>query len=268
MSHLIEKKIAYKYALILGGKKGLLNLFIKFTKNRNFYFISVIIKLIDNRIRNRKNIKKLKKIYSNRNKMLKLHEQHINKIQVSNFTIISSNCWGGAVYEDLKMQYLTPTVGLFLFAPCFIFMLKDLKFYMNCKLNFINKSKYPEANIYIEAFGNYPIGLLNQNIEIHFLHYKNEQEAFEKWERRKMRINWDNLFISCTDRDNMTLELMKQYDELPFEKKVLFTAINYPNIKSAHKIKTYKNNNYVGDLYNERYTVTSSFDLKEWLNRR
>ena len=35
------------------------------------------------------------------------------KVKNKNFTIISNNCWAGGVYEDLRMEYNTPTVGLF-----------------------------------------------------------------------------------------------------------------------------------------------------------
>lgn len=183
------------------------------------------------------------------------HLIEIQKISSSNFTIISANCWGGSVYEDLKLQYLTPTVGLFFYAPCYIEFLKDLEAYMQASPEFINHSKYPEANQYRNQNYAYPIGLLNKKVEIHFLHYKTEQEALEKWERRKQRINWENLFIACTDRDRMTTELMKEFDQLPYAKKVIFTAKKYPDIKSAVQIKAYKKQMEVGDLYNERYFI-------------
>lgn len=44
---------------------------------------------------------------------------NINKIGLKNkcFTIISNNCWGGFVYQKFNLQYRTPFVGLFIFAP-------------------------------------------------------------------------------------------------------------------------------------------------------
>ena len=44
------------------------------------------------------------------------------------------------------------------------------------------------------------------------------------------------------------------------------TAKKYPDIKSAVRLKAYKKNGMVGDLYNHRYQVTPSFDLQKWLN--
>ncbi len=214
---------------------------------------------------------KLKKKRQNRQKEewkinIENHKNVISKITNENFTIFSSNCWGGTVYEDLKIPYQTPTVGLFFYAPCFITLLKDLKNIVGGKLEFIKTSKYQEANTYLEHNNFYPIGLLNNEVEIHFLHYKTEEDAREKWESRKERINWDNLFIACTDRDLMTPKLMKEYDKIDFPKKVLFTSKKY-FYKTITQLKAFKGEPFVGDLYRLRYTVTINFDLAKWLNK-
>jgi uncharacterized protein (DUF1919 family) len=198
-------------------------------------------------------------------KQIETHYKYINKIKIDSFSIISSNCWAGSVYEDIKSPYQTPTVGLFFYAPCFIEFLKDLQGFMNVTPEFISSSRYPEANLFRIENDPYPIGLLKNSVEIHFLHYKSDQEALEKWERRKQRINWDKLFIACTDRDRMTPELMKEFDELTYTHKVLFTAKKHSTIKCAVQIEAFKNQSEVGDLYNQRYFITASFDLKKWL---
>ena len=40
-------------------------------------------------------------------------------------TIISNNCWGGFVYQKFNLQYRTPFVGLFIFAPDYIELLEN-----------------------------------------------------------------------------------------------------------------------------------------------
>lgn len=195
------------------------------------------------------------------------HKGIMDKVKANDFSIISSNCWGGSVYEDLKIPYLTPTIGLFFYAPCFIKMLNNLKHYMNETPIFISQSKYEEANEYRNDNYKYPIGLLGGDVEIQFLHYKSEEEALTKWEERKKRINWDNLYIACTDRDLMTLELMKEFDALDYPNKVIFTAKKYAKIQSAVKLQSYKNDMEVGDLYNQRYNVTKDFNISEWLKK-
>lgn len=196
----------------------------------------------------------------------KLHDKKMKTILANDFTIISSNCWGGSVYEDLNLPYKSPTIGLFFYAPCYINFLKNLKTNINLPLTFVETSKYEDANVFRRNEHSYPIGKLGDDIEIQFLHYKTKEEALEKWERRKQRINWDNLFVSCTDRDGMTQELMEEFDSLPYQNKVLFTGQNYENIKSVQYLKAFGKDKMVGDIYTYRYAITQSFDLKEWLN--
>jgi uncharacterized protein (DUF1919 family) len=138
---------------------------------------------------------------------------------VKDFTIMFSNCWVGAVYEDLKLPDQTPTIGLFFYAPCYLELLQNLKTNSNLTLTFATISKYEDASTYRDENCNYPIGVLGDTIEIQFLHYKTEAEAEaeaeaeDKRERRNQRINWDNLFIACTDRDGMTKKLTTGFDE-------------------------------------------------------
>lgn len=209
-----------------------------------------------------------KKTWQKKEKAKALHRLKMAEIDVKEFSIISSNCWGGSVYEDLKLPYQSPTIGLFFYAQCYLELLQELKTNINLPLSFTATSKYQEANIYRNENYAYPIGLLGENIEIHFLHYKTIEEAEDKWARRKERVNWNNLYIACTDRDGMTPELMKTFDNLPYKNKVLFTGQSYPTIKSAQYLKAFKKDKIVGDLYNQRFFVTQNFNLKYWLSKK
>jgi uncharacterized protein (DUF1919 family) len=92
-------------------------------------------------------------------------------------------------------------------------LLKDLKVTIYLRLTFVESSKYDDANVFRNENFKYPIGKLGTDIEINFLHYKTEAEVKDKWERRNQRINWDNLFIACTDRAGMTNKLTTGFDE-------------------------------------------------------
>ena len=53
-----------------------------------------------------------------------------------------------------------------------------------------------------------------------FLHYKSKEEAAEKWNRRKERIQWDNLFFKMSEQNLCNPEILKKFDSLPAEKKI------------------------------------------------
>lgn len=124
-------------------------------------------------------------------------------------------------------------------------------------LRFVRHSKY------IPDFSNdYPLALLG-DIELHFLHYKSENEAREKWERRLRRICWENLYFKFNDNDQCTYELMKEFEKLPYKSKVIFSSKNYEDLPSLVHFKSQEKQGQVGiDLkYYHKY-----FNVVKWLN--
>lgn len=191
------------------------------------------------------------------------------RLQNKNFTIIANNCWGGEIYRALNLPYKTPFIGLFLFAPCYIRLLKNLKTYLNSELNFTKLSQYKFVNQQREQgiWDFYPIGLLN-DVEIHFMHYFSESEAREKWLRRLGRIDWEpeNLFLKFCDRGFCTQELITEFERLDYSQKVCFTSKNYPELKSTVWIEECKNDPYVVDGKVLHSVCRKYFDAVDWLN--
>ena len=183
------------------------------------------------------------------------------------FTIISNNCFGGGIYESLNLPYTSPTVGLFFYAPDYILFLKDLNVNLTKKIEFKNNSKFEEANLFRESkkwF--YPIGFLDNGIEIHFMHYKSENEAVIKWERRAERVNFQNLFIKFCDRDLCSDIIVEEFVKLDFEKKVFFSS-KKKDINCLVYLPKYKKNDFVGDLYNSPWTYRKELNILKWLNK-
>ena len=117
----------------------------------------------------------------------------------------------------------------------------------------------------------YPTGMLG-DIEIRFNHYDTFEEGVEKWEERKKRINWDNLFIIAIDGDNCTYDSIRRFDELPYENKVIFTHKPYPEFKSAYCIKGFEDKEGVGVLlyFKKQFWIRrylDDFDYVSFLNK-
>lgn len=185
-------------------------------------------------------------------------------IKNKNFSIISNNCWAGRVYQYLDMPYLSPTAGLYFFAPDYIKFVSDLRRYLNTPLRFIN----PEESKYYEEIKkrnqiNRPIGILD-DVEIVFLHYKTKEEAEEKWNRRKERVNFDNIILKFSRMDLCTEKEIQKFDSLPFKNK--FVLNNRLPLK-------YKSEVYWKEEWNEdgilRDTIPfpGNLDINKLLNR-
>ena len=160
--------------------------------------------------------------------------------------------------HDLGIRFNSPTINLYFDAKDYVKFLENMDYYLDCKLRFESRSD------------SYPIGYLD-DLKIYFVHYSDCDEANEKWEERKKRLNKENLFIIMTDRDGCTFELLERFDKLPYKNKIIFTSKKYEQIKSSIWISKYRNQNTVGYLH-EIHSLSGkrgyniNFDYVAWLN--
>ncbi len=179
-------------------------------------------------------------------------------VGTSKISIISSNCFAGRIMQDLKMEYNSPTLGLYFMYPDYIEFLQHLEYYLKeAKIEFVEHSKYKlgderRADWTIMHHW-YPIGLLDKKVEIHFLHYHTEEEAASKWYRRASRVNFENLFVVGMDQNLCSEQDIRDFENLPFKRKVLFSTHNIEELGSNCFIKEFDGNNGVGDPYKCAY---------------
>ena len=179
------------------------------------------------------------------------------------FSINSNSCVAGGIYQKLDMLYATPTVGLFLFPDDYIEFLEKLEYYIKQPLQFKPISKYNEANERRKkSHQYYPIGVLGTDIEVHFLHYKNENEAKEKWTRRKKRINFRNLFIIWDDKENFKEEFLSRYEKLPYDHKLFLSIKDRVGSGKVVLVRISQNDPHVIT----RASFEKNFNIIKWLN--
>jgi len=178
-------------------------------------------------------------------------------IKNKDFTIISNNCWGGHVYQDLNLEYRSPFVGLYLHLPCYLKLLNNLEHYMDQELTFSDTSKYEKADRKRKE-NYYPFGKLD-DIELHMLHYSSEDEAYSKWNRRKERMNWDNLFYKISADNDEYIDLLEEFDKLKFPNKVCLSPYNLGTVQCNVQIPKFT-------VRNEMSNYSKYFDFVTWLN--
>ncbi len=145
------------------------------------------------------------------------------KIYNPNFTIISNNCWGGTVYESYGIRKMSPTVGMFIMPEDYLKMIKKLKYYLEQPLVFINpdNSKWRKKLEHKSNWNTYLIGKID-DIELHMLHYHDENVAKSKWESRIERINWNRILYKFNDQNGATKEQILQFLNMPLKNKICF----------------------------------------------
>lgn len=152
------------------------------------------------------------------------------------FTLLSQNCIGGVFYHDMGLPFQSPTINLYFTAADFVKLAKEPRRYM-------------ELSLEVKWGLDYPLGKLG-DIMIHFMHYKTCEEAKAAWERRKARVDYDNIVIISTDMEGFDDSVFEQWKAIPYP-KALFTANpKYANDPGSVYYPQYQG--YVVDLIPKR----------------
>lgn len=169
-------------------------------------------------------------------------------------TIIAGDCIGGIIYHDLGLRFNSPTINLWMKKEDFTVFVRDLEGYLNAGL--IDESGSCGVN--------YPIGSLeyNQNkIYVYFMHYDTFEQAKKKWEERKKRVDFNNIYIiqnilHATDQE------IACFDSLPYKNKMLITSQNLTGSENVRVCSLYQRENVqTSNIFNYR----SRFARKRWM---
>ena len=150
-------------------------------------------------------------------------------------TIISSDCFGGIIYHNLKLEFRSPTINLTMPKEDFLQFVRELKGYLEAELTEVTDHSY-----------DYPVGQLEYNgrkIQIRFMHYKTFAHAKKKWDERKKRVDFSNIYIIQTIR-KVTAEDVLAFDSLPYRNKMLLANANPTNSKNVVTHEVFSKPNY------------------------
>ena len=189
----------------------------------------------------------------------KVYTNNLRKrLQVKNFSIICSNCVGGVIYHRLGQKFLTPTINLWLYQDEFIKFCENLHYYLNCDLKFMDTAEF-----------DFPVAMLD-DIHIFFNHAKTNEEAEEDWNKRRGRVNYENLYIIMFDGDGITKDDMLRLENIDCRNKIVISSKEYPDIPYVKTIKPNLNKTD-GERYMDRdwllrRTFEKKWDFVSWLN--
>lgn len=114
----------------------------------------------------------------------RINRKNKKRLKNKDITIISSNCTGGFLYHWLGMQFRSPFINLYMTPDDFIIAMEHFDEFI----------EYPITEKKDTKLG-YPIGIGGNNTLIHFMHYATFEEAIEKWNERRKRINTENMCV-------------------------------------------------------------------------
>lgn len=155
-------------------------------------------------------------------------------------SIISDDCWGGNVYHYLGLRFDSPFINCYIHNDDFVKMLEDLSYYIDQPLKMEDEGTQWKT----------PIGSLGEDtkkIYIHFNHCYLFEDARRDFERRRLRINRNNLFIKMSfGWGKYSDETVRKYDNLIFDKKIFLAPFetNFnSSINHQYFLEEFKNRN-------------------------
>lgn len=178
------------------------------------------------------------------------------RLKNKNATIIASNCIGTFIYYDMKARFNSPTINLSFDMNDFVRFLENLPWYLD-------QPVLPHED---DRFS-YPCGMVG-DVEIRFNHYKTFEEAAAKWNERRQRVDWNNLFIIGIDGDGCTYESLRRFDALPYPNKVILTHKPYPEFASAHYLPGFEDRDgiYLATDFTDQFLIRRYMDRFDYIS--
>lgn len=178
------------------------------------------------------------------------------KNRISNFTLLCGNCMGGYIYHQLGLEFQSPTINLMMLQPDFYKFILNLDYYLSLEFEEVTTPS------------GVPVGKLG-DITVYFTHYDSFEDGVNSWKRRVSRIDRDNLYIVCTDRDGITADDIHSLKNVRCKKLVVFTAKKY-NEPFCFQISQYEKNGEIGNILGKtisgKWRFERFFDYVAWLN--
>ncbi len=193
---------------------------------------------------------------------VRLHIRNkIDRLRLNNpnVSIITNHCMGGIICHDLGIQFNSPTVNLKILPSDFIKFAENLEEYISKDIVEVEDDSV-----------SYPVGMLG-DVKLWFVHYETFEQAVSAWNRRKKRINWDNIRVMLTVREECSDDILSHFEKLPY-KKVVFANEEHTNFPSV----IFANNHgkqlsgYISDVMNvfgKRGYECGGFDYIKFLNK-
>ena len=130
---------------------------------------------------------------------------------------------GGVIYSQLGMEFLSPTINMFIEDENFIKLAYEPEKYFSIVPTAVT-DKYVDP---IDPSVSYP-KIRIDDIEICCLHYKDCADAISAWDRRRKRVNLDNVFVIGNSWNmHSDLQLVEKIADAP-HRTIVFSTVDVP----------------------------------------
>lgn len=190
------------------------------------------------------------------------------KVKDVGFSLVSQNCIGGFLYNNMGLQFNSPTINTLIRGGSFIKFVNDIDKYI---------AMTPVAAP-VEDWVDEKPALMLGDISVRCPHSESIDKALGDWKRRAKRFDGrDMRFIATTWDLGENLDLIQRFLDLPY-RKVLFTCDKHITGPEVFNIDANRYQSIDGFRQDNTFNVMARipwtgkrvfedcFDWVEWLN--
>ena len=186
-------------------------------------------------------------------------------------TLITNNCWGGVIAHNYGMEFCSPTVNLQILPEDFPKFCENLSQYLEMDLKECdNLTKWHETCL-INMFGyvpdfRFPLGMVGDVLVV-FQHYDTFEDAKEKWDIRRKRVDFNNIGYMFHLKDPKYTYHAKKVMALNLPNSVCITEDF--SLDGAYRFDVPEGMDAFGGIRGEdgnmRRIIEQNFKIKDWM---
>lgn len=146
------------------------------------------------------------------------YKKDASKLINYDFSIIASNCIAGVFYNFYNLKFLTPTINTDFNGMGFLKFVNNIEECINNEIVEIKDNTY-----------NFPVGKMENIGIIKFPHCETFEDAINDWNRRKARINYNNIIVIWNIKGLAKQEEIEEFDKIKY-RKICYT--NDPKLEN------------------------------------
>ena len=187
-----------------------------------------------------------------------IQKSNRKRLKNHDFTLLTSNCIGGIISNELGEKFLSPTVNTRIDPLDFIKFVANLREYLSLDL------------VFVDAVESFPVAKLG-DVLINFVHYKTREEAETKWMERKKRINWNNVWIITNDVGGLSEKDIEMLKSINYARGIaLFSTRKYYDADFVYQMPKDEKGELINYLSIDKLRGVRKFalyfDHVAWLN--
>ncbi len=175
-------------------------------------------------------------------------------------TLVSNTCWAGLAYTNLNMECATPFRNMWISNDDYLRLVNDLRRYID-----LYEPVFDRWDIDENSGLRYPVLLLG-DVSLHCNHSSDAGQCIDDWNRRKQRINWDNVIVEFYSEIAEAREAFSRL-KLPY-RKILFSTEKDDCCRSLLAIRDENDRLALDAVHKEfhPYKFGTRFDVVKLLN--